>query len=206
MIYNIKKPKFIVIIVLFLFSFGGATYEPMVVLKFPFMSEHPDSIQEIQDSLVRWRDFLATLYRTGITDSLKVESVTNDSGFSVLRFERWPSDSFPVDSTNISRLDILLPNTYQALRSGDGYRFPSEPLRIESVPCSGRSGETISVGLPLAVYMREFTIGSGPFHYDFIVLSDCHIAEGKNCRIKWRILGPKAGMMRITTPAKLRSQ
>jgi len=60
MIY-IRKPGLIVTIVLSIFSLSGASYEPMVVLKFPFMSEHPDSIGEIQDSLVRYRDFQATL-------------------------------------------------------------------------------------------------------------------------------------------------
>jgi len=174
-----KKPGLIVTIVMSIFSLCGARYEPMVVLKFPFMSEHPDSIGETQDSLVRYRDFQVTLYRTGMTDSLKVESVTNDSGFSMLLYDRWPSDSSPVESTNIGRLDISLPNTYRAIRIGDGYTFEPKSLRIESVPCSGYSGETISVVLPLSICVREFTIGSGPFHYDFAVLTDCHIAEGK---------------------------
>ena len=162
------------------FSLSSAAYEPMIILKFPFISEHTDSLGNIiQDSLVRYRAFQATLYRTGMTDSLKLESATNDSGFSVLQFEWWPSDSSPVDSTNIRRLDILLPNTYRAVQDGNGYTFEPEPLRIESVPCSGSSEETISVVLPLSVCVREFTIGNGPFHYDFVVLTDCHIADGK---------------------------
>lgn len=178
----------------------------MVVLKFPFTSEHPDSIGEIQDSLVRYRHFQATLYRTGMTDSLTLASVTNDSGFSVLLFEHWPSDSTPVESINIGRLDVSLPNTYRAIRIGHGYTFELEPLRIEYVPCSGCAGETISVVMPLSICVREFTIGSGPFHYDFIVLSDIHIAEGKKLQNGMVDFGTQEWNDADNDPTKPRSQ
>jgi hypothetical protein len=145
-----------------------AAYEPRLVLKFPFLSEHVDSLGNVfEDSLDRNRAFYVTLYRTGMTDSLKVESVTNDSGLAVLQFDRWPSDSSPVDSVSIRRLDISLPNTFRATQVGDGFTF--EPLRIDSVPLTGCTGETLDVVLPLSVSVDEFTIGSGSFHYDIVV-------------------------------------
>jgi hypothetical protein len=161
-----------------MFNFSSAAYEPRLVLKYPFLSEHSDSLGNlVEDSLVRNRAFDATLYRTGMSDSLTVQGVTNDSGLSVPQFDRWPSDDSLVDSTSIGRLDISLPNTYRATQVGDGFTF--EPLRIESVPCFGRTAETIDVVLPLSVAVQEFTIGSGAYAYDLVVLADCHVAEGK---------------------------
>lgn len=162
-------------------SFSQAAYQPIVVLKNPYASEHTDSLGNVtRDSLARHKTLMATLYRTGMTDSLTVEGATNDSGFCRPLFDRWPNIGSLVEPGSIERLDIALPNTYRATKTGAGFTF--EPLRIECLSATGRIGETLVVVLPLSVTKRDTTIGSGPYEFDFVVLADPHLVAGKKTR------------------------
>jgi hypothetical protein len=148
-----------------------------VILKHPFASEHTDPYgNPVTDSLVRFKTFKATLYRSDMTDSVTVEDKTNDSGFCMLHFDQWPKSSTSIELASIQRLDLSFPNTWRATRTGSRFHF--EPLRIEQVSVTGRTGETLVIVIPLSVTMHEYNIGHGYYAYDFAVLADCHIGEG----------------------------
>ena len=158
-------------------SICGATYQRAVILKHPFASEHTDPYgNPVTDSLVRFKTFKATLYRSDMTDSVTVEDKTNDSGLCMLHFDQWPKSSTSIELASIQRLDLSFPNTWRATRTGSRFHF--EPLRIEQVSVTGRTGETLVIVIPLSVTMHEYNIGHGYYAYDFAVLADCHIGEG----------------------------
>jgi len=158
----------------------SAAYQPVVILKFPFASEYQDSLgNTITDSLVREKPFVATLYRTGMTDSTAFEGLTDDSGACGIHFAEWARSRSSVEASNAGRIDISFPRTWRATRAGG--RFVFEPLRIEGVSFAGRTGETLVVVMPLSVTCESLSIGNGPFGYDFVVLADCHVGEGSKC-------------------------
>jgi len=176
---RIPCPTRLVPVALFLaVGFSQAAYQPVVVLKNPYASERIDTLGNvIWDSLVRRKTLVATLYRTGMTDSLAAEATTNDSGFCRPLFDRWPYVGSRVAPGSIERMDIALPNTYRATKTMVGFTF--EPLRMERLLATGRTGETLQIVLPLSISKHDVTIGDGPFEFFFVVLADPHIAAGK---------------------------
>jgi len=59
-----------------------ATYSFKVIVKYPFTSEHSDTLGNVtSDSLTRFRPIKAILFRTEAESSYQ-ESVTNDSGYA----------------------------------------------------------------------------------------------------------------------------
>ena len=160
------------------FGTAFAAYHPTVILKYPVGMEHADALgNAVFDSLARNKPLTATLYKIGMSDSVTVEGMTNDSGLSALHFDRWQASNSIVESAGIQRLDISFPGTWRATKIAGRFHF--EPLRMDRTAVTGRPNETLLVLLPLSVTPIEDTIGSGNFSYDFAVLSDCHIAGSK---------------------------
>ncbi len=101
-----------------------ASYQTSVVLKHSVGTEHADTFgNTVYDSLARHMSFVATLYRAGMTDSVTAAATTNDAGVSVIRFDRWPESSTPIDSPSITRLDMSFPNALRAIKTGGRYHF-----------------------------------------------------------------------------------
>lgn len=178
---SLKNNLFKTALALFSFIVIGAkamaNYELKVIVKFPFMSSYIDSIGNlVEDSLVRNREFRVILYNSDKSDSLSNEQITNDSGFAIFDFDYWHDDS-PVEGSNIRRIDIDFPNSYKYLKIGEKYQF--EPLRLDSVPFTGQSPEEIIVVLPMSIHQTEYTIGGGLYSFDFAVMVDIHVADGK---------------------------
>jgi hypothetical protein len=158
-------------------SMGVAeTWSLKVIVKRPYLSEHYDSLGNLViDSLVRNRKIAVVIYKSGMLDSLSSESATNDSGFVIFDFTQW-HDGSAVDSTNIAKIDILFPTTYEGIKVGENITF--RKLRYQSVSFKGRQFEEITIILPLlSVNLNEYTIGAGNWGFDFVVLTDLHINE-----------------------------
>ncbi|MGQ9702799.1 MAG: metallophosphoesterase family protein [bacterium] len=108
-------------------------------------------------------------------DTLIQWQKTDTNGVVTFYFDKW-KNGMPVDTTNISRIDIEFPNTYKVIRIGEEIQF--EPLKFELVEFKGRV-EGIEIVLPMTVYTKIDTVGVGPYLYVFAIMTDLHIAEGK---------------------------
>ncbi|MEO0185792.1 MAG: PKD domain-containing protein [candidate division WOR-3 bacterium] len=124
---------------------------------------------------MRYREIKATIYRTGLTENLSQETITDNKGEAIFIFSKW-HDGISVDSTNVQQMDIEFPNTDKVIRVGKAINF--EPLKFESVEFKGRT-EGITIILPMTVYTKMDTVGVGPCMYAFAIMTDLHIAEGK---------------------------
>ncbi len=154
-----------------------ANYQLKVLVKFPFMVERYDSLGNVLlDSLCRKREVTALIYKTGMIDSLSLEKLTNDSGYVIFDFDYW-HDGTTVDSSTLERIDISFPNTYKPVKIGAQVSF--EPLRFEAMQFRGQTPEEIIIVLPLSIHLIEYWIGQGNYEFDFVVMSDMHIAESK---------------------------
>ncbi len=167
-----------VVILLFvwcLINFGEADYSFKVVVKYPFSSEHFDTLGNwVSDSLVRYREIKVTIYRTGLIESLSQEQITDGKGEVVFTFGNW-HDRTSVEADNMQRMDIEFPNTDKVIRIGKVINF--EPLKFEAVEFKSR--EEIPITLPMTVYTKHDTVGVGPCSYAFATMTDLHVAEGK---------------------------
>jgi len=170
---NIVIYIFACLLIVGFLSYIEASYQLKVTVKLPFMVEHYDTLGNmISDSLCRNREIEATIFKTGMVDSLPFEKVTNDSGFAIFEFDYW-HDGSSVDSSDVERIDIEFPNTYQ--QTGEEF----EMVRFKSVPFEGKAQEEIVIVLPMSIHLNEYYIGSGAYEFAFAVMTDMHIAEGK---------------------------
>jgi len=173
---NLLKYIFILLAVFGLSMSLAEPWSLKVIVKRPYLAEHYDSLGNLApDSLVRNGKIATIIYKSGMVDSLLSEAVTNDSGFVVFDFTQW-HDGSAVDSSDVGRIDIAFPTTYEAIKIGEKTTF--RKLRYESVLFKGRQFEEISIILPLlSVNLNEYTIGAGNFTYDIVIMTDTHIGE-----------------------------
>lgn len=154
--------------------FAEATYSIKVIVKFPFASGRFDAQGNwISDSLVRYHEITMVIHYD--RDSLIHATRTNEMGEAHFFFDVW-HDGTPVDTHNIEKMDIIFPNTEQVIKTKFGTIF--EPLRYNNINFK-KDQKGITIVLPLTVTKYVYTIGAGPFKYDFVIMADMHIAEGK---------------------------
>ena len=153
-----------------------ATYSFKVIVKYPFTSEHSDTLGNVtSDSLTRFRPIKAILFRTEAESSYQ-ESVTNDSGYAFFIFNNW-HDNTPISIDNISRIAIDFPRTDEVIEV-DG-RITFKHLKYTDIDFRRSPGE-IEIVLPWTVYKDSFAIGSSSWINvcNIAVMNDMHIGEG----------------------------
>ncbi len=152
-----------------------ANYSFKVIVKYPFASEHYDTLGNIvSDSLVRFRPIKPIIFRSE-TESLYYESIA-DSGYAFFTFYNW-QDNTPISPDNISRMAIDFPRTDRVIEVDGKITF--EHLKYSDIDFR-RSPSDIEIILPLTVYKDSFTIGSASWINvcNIAVMNDMHIGEG----------------------------
>jgi hypothetical protein len=77
---SVRSNRLMVMLLVAALSLCSAAYQPLLILKHPFASDHVDSLgNTVADSLIRRKAFDVTFYRTGTTGSFG-DTILNSLG------------------------------------------------------------------------------------------------------------------------------